>query len=127
MVMESQIERMRAMWGKIFVLSLLLIFLGEQLVFSKKDDVDNTATEEVMEVDNKSSNQWLMYRMLNYKTKNPADIDYYRRWRKERHLEWLKLEWFADHKNLDIPGIVDIGNRSSSFVPGMIDAEEKIY
>ena len=99
--MESQMERIVKMKCKIFVLFLVGIFLSSQNVFSEKEMDHDVAMNET-NLNNQSSNQVLMYRMLNSETKNPADISYYRRWKKER-----KLGWLANHKNLLIPGMID--------------------
>ena len=99
--MESQMERIRRMWGKIFILSLSLIILGGHATFSKKESVEDVSVSD-MDGDNKSNNQVLMYRMLNSQTTDPSDILYYRRWKKEQ-----KLQWLANHRNLLIPGMID--------------------
>ena len=91
--MESQIERMAKMWRKICMGFLCLIIAGINVAFSKSVDED-------VSMDNKSSNERLMYRLLNNKTKDPSDIGYYRRWKKERKREWMNLNWLEDHRNL---------------------------
>lgn len=99
--MESQMERIGRMGGKIFILSLSLIILGGHPAFSKKESEEDVPISDI-EGDNQSNNQVLMYRMLNSQTKDPSDILYYRRWKKER-----KLQWLANHRNLLIPGMID--------------------
>ena len=98
--MESQIERIVKMWCKIFVFSLVGILLIGQNACSQQEM--NTVSTNEAPLENQSSNQQLLYRMLNSDTKNPEDISYYRRWKKER-----KLEWLSNHKNLLIPGMID--------------------
>lgn len=98
--MESQMERRVKMWRKIFACLVIGFCLNSQNVFSS--EVMDIDTLNGINADNQVSNQVLLYRMLNSKTKNPEDISYYRYWKKER-----KLEWLSNHKNLRIPGMID--------------------
>ncbi|MFN7662875.1 MAG: hypothetical protein ACK5PQ_04050 [Alphaproteobacteria bacterium] len=99
----------------IWILSLLLFLVGVPDTFSAQDSedivdsnlpVDATNQSSDMDLankDSKVSNKILMYRMLNsLSAKNPETIDYYRRWKKER-----KLQWLANPKNLKIPGMIN--------------------
>jgi hypothetical protein len=100
--MESQMERIGTMLGKIFVLSLLLIILERQGAFSQTEDDSQDFSANEIRPENAQNNQALMYRMLNSNTKDPEEISSYRRWKKEQ-----KLRWLSDHKNLMTPGMIN--------------------
>lgn len=123
--MESQMERMAIMWGKVFVLSLLSIMGGVNMIFARDSgDMSDRQEARVVAADNKSTNQVLMYRMLNNKTKDPSEINYYRRWKKERKLDWQNLTWLEDHRNLlDIMSDPDkrINQDSEWTTPGSLE------
>ena len=80
---------------------LLLIMLGFiSMHSSAKEDLSK---EEILIPEKMVSNQVVMYRMLNSQEGVVGDsshVWYHRRWKKQRHLQWL-----ANRKNLMIPGI----------------------
>lgn len=119
---------------RILVVCLAVMILGSQVTLASEGegiDIEGTVEDAGSTKDgnkdvvkkNKGSNQILMYRMLNDQTKDPTTSLYYRRWKKQRKLEWLNLQWFSNHKNLTVPGRMGDQGYENVRIPGNVDDE----